>query len=63
MSEMMTFRDWTKAVDRIIAQHHGFGSHKIKTWPARQAFDDGLTPDQGYEVWAMFSEMEGRNIA
>lgn len=46
----MTYEDWMKSVDKIVERTCGLPSSFLPDWLSRDAYEDGLTPEEGAEI-------------
>lgn len=47
---MMTYEQWMKAVDLIVERTCGLQMDMLPDWLSRDAYEDGLTPEEGAEA-------------
>lgn len=45
--QTLTYSQWMSAVDKIIDERIGLGLDMLPDWLSRDAYENGLTPDQG----------------
>jgi hypothetical protein len=45
----MTYREWMAAVDAIVEDTCGVPMEWLPDWLSRDAYDDGMTPQEGAE--------------
>lgn len=46
----MTYSEWIRAVDSIVIQACGLPMDCLPDWLSRDAYDDGLTTQEGAEM-------------
>lgn len=45
----MTYEEWMKSVDKIVERICGLDTGFLPDWLSRDAYEDGLTPQEGAE--------------
>ena len=48
---MTEFDVWLDAVNDLAMDDSGVGIDDGIDWPSRDAFDDGCTIEEGYDIW------------
>lgn len=57
MDDDKEFENWLAQVDKELNKEWGFGHRDLPDWGWRDAFDDGLSPEEAAESYK--DEMEG----
>ena len=45
----LTYRQWMKRIEEKVERKFGVGFDLLPDWMSRDAFEDGLTVEEGYE--------------
>lgn len=56
---MESFEAWRKRLDKMVSDHFGAGLDDFPDWGSRDAFDDGLTVEEAFDVWVQDMEDDG----
>ena len=46
----MTYQEWMKSVDLIVERTCGLTMDMLPDWLSRDAYEDGLSPEEGAEI-------------
>lgn len=46
----MTYEQWMRAVDRIVATKCGLNMDLLPDWLSRDAYEEGVTPEEAAEM-------------
>lgn len=46
----MTYQEWMKSVDAIVERACGLPADMLPDWLSRDAYEDGLSPEEGAEI-------------
>ena len=59
----MTYEQWVAKVDQVLASRIGLSMDDLPDWLSRDAFEDGLSPEEGADICLEETEMFQKNAA
>ena len=59
----MTYEQWVAKVDQVLANRIGLSMDDLPDWLSRDAFEDGLSPEEGADICLEETEMFQKNAA
>jgi len=54
----MTYEEWMRQVDQIVEKRCGLGQSWLPDWLSRDAYESGMTPEQGASECLTIAEWE-----
>ena len=59
----MTYEQWVAKVNQVLANRIGLSMDDLPDWLSRDAFEDGLSPEEGADICLEETEMFQKNAA
>lgn len=59
----MTYEQWVAKVDQVLTSRIGLSMDDLPDWLSRDAFEDGLSPEEGADICLEETEMFQKNAA
>lgn len=59
----MTYEQWVAKVDQVLTSRVGLSMDDLPDWLSRDAFEDGLSPEEGADICLEETEMFQKNAA
>ena len=59
----MTYEQWVAKVDQVLTSRIGISMDDLPDWLSRDAFEDGLSPEEGADICLEETEMFQKNAA
>ena len=59
----MTYEQWVAKVNQVLASRIGLSMDDLPDWLSRDAFEDGLSPEEGADICLEETEMFQKNAA
>jgi hypothetical protein len=53
----MTYEQWVAKVDQVLTSRVGLSMDDLPDWLSRDAFEDGLSPEEGADICLEETEM------
>lgn len=53
----MTYEQWVAKVNQVLANRIGLSMDDLPDWLSRDAFEDGLSPEEGADICLEETEM------
>ena len=59
----MTYEQWVAKVNQVLANRIGLSMDDLPDWLSRDAFEEGLSPEEGADICLEETEMFQKNAA